>query len=170
MPQKFTLFKVFNIVSLLIALITVIKFGYELAGISFQISRDEWISVIILALAVISYAGTNLWSLWFCQKYKLQEDINRVEKITAIVFFFCQAIFQLLFLFYFSELLSNTQKSIRYNLERGLYVRLVLQLFPMLIFLLTIYCQLLFFPILKAIKQRALAKQLDELGRTEIAS
>lgn len=170
MPPKFALFKVFNIASLLILLFVAIKIGSTITEVSFRFTRDDWTPIVILLLAFTSYAGTSFWSLRFCRKYRLQEDINPIEKNSAIVFFFSQAIFQFLILLYFPEQLKNIWEYVQVHLQNGSYTNAAILVSPMPLFFLTLYCQVLFFPFMKEIHNQFFANQLNDLGKTDTAS
>lgn len=167
MPAKFSVYRVACIINLLLISGYTLLLNYAFFVEAFD---SAGFGVYILFMLIFSiYAWNNILGLGMLRRYKNQEGLSPLFGRSVIIAFILQLLLQILLSVLIADIIVTYSEA---NIENPFYRKdywvFMVQLIPITVFLLTIYCEIMTFPLIRAVRKREidLLKELDHLGNT----
>ena len=166
MPKKFIAYRTLCFVNLILLTILLLLLLYTLF---FEMLYFEVLPFVIVLAGIAVYYINAFWGINLVQRYKSSSGISKNKISIIITWFLFQVVLQFITFVNIVNDLSNLSYYTRRAFQLGDMSLLLMSFLPYLIFLATLYCQVLTFPLIKAVKLRSedLIKSIGEGGNPE---
>jgi hypothetical protein len=169
MSRKFTLYHSACVINLVLLTVLLLLLFHSLFFEFSRLGPPEIIPFLLVMGGFAVYYIHSFWGLTLVQRLRSGVGISPVKVQTITGWFLFQAVLQIIV---FINLIGEINRII-YNFQGAVYFGnfkpLLINFLPFPVFLLTLYCQVLHFPLIKAIRRKndELVKSIEQIGNPE---